>query len=204
MTDARLHPTFLTNVKIDGLSDEAFRVFVNSIVHAAAQETDGHISRRSLRLLHPEADLRACAAALVTARLWEPREDGWFVHDFLHYQTPREQLVRARANDRLRKARERERKAARSNPSMPDSLPIPTVTTSDVTVDTAGQDSDRTGQRQAKEAKANLWNDTTTAPTCEGCGNPMPVDVARREQWTHHPTCDPHLVALGLQRKDTA
>lgn len=153
MTDARLAPTFLANVKIDGLSDPAFRAYVNSIVLGASQETDGHIARRSLRYLHPEADLVACANELVNARLWEPRPDGdgWSIHDFLKYQTPRAQLERARENDRVRKARERERKAARAKPSDRDSADSPTVTPGDVTPDTAGQDRPETGQAEKGE-----------------------------------------------------
>ena len=173
MTDARLHMTFLTNHKVDGISDAAFRVYVNSIVLGSSQETNGHIPRRSLRLLHPEADLRASAAELEAARLWEPHGDGdgWQVHDFLDYQTPREQLARARANDRERKARERERKSARSKPSRSENLSGPVVTNTDVTRDSVGQDRDRTGQAKKSEPlERPLWIESVK---CSRCTSPL-------------------------------
>ena len=32
-------------------------------------------------------------------------------------------------------------------------------------------------------------------PRCAACHQPMPADLARLEQWTHHPCCDPHELA---------
>lgn len=190
MTDARLAPTFLANVKVDGLSDAAFRAYVNSIVLGASQETDGHIARRSLRLLHPEADLVACANELVHTGLWEPRSDGngWTIHDFLNYQTPRAQLERARENDRVRKARERERKATRAKSSDRDAAERPTVTPSDVTTDTAGQDRPETGQAEKEQEPEDVWGNPTSHSYCAGCRDFMGSNAEGRALCS---TCDP-------------
>lgn len=188
MTDARLAPTFLANAKVDGLTDAAFRVYVNSIVLGASQETDGHMARRALRLLHPEADLRACADELVNAQLWEPRADGdgWNVHDFLKYQTTKAQAEAARKAARERKAR------SRANQSRRDESQGHVVTEQPVTTSDKGQDRTATGQAiEDQQEKSNLWDDVDGPPICAGCGNGMPRDLAERENWTHHPTCDP-------------
>lgn len=107
MTDARLAPTFLHSDKVERLDDVSFRVYVNAVVYAASHETDGRIPRRSLRLLHPTADVLGAADRLVAAGCWEPIEDGWQIHDFLNYQTPKAQLDAVRSAARSRKQRSR-------------------------------------------------------------------------------------------------
>lgn len=164
MTDARLHPTFLTNHKVDDLDDAAFRVYVNGIVLTASQETDGRLTRRALRLLHPEPlDLLGIAARLVAAGLWEPRENGWHVHDFADYQTSKAQAEASREAARLRKAKSRAGKSQR------DKQGSHSVTGGSVTPSDKGQDSDRTGQDRLKNketpSEPNQW--VVTGPVCE-------------------------------------
>lgn len=185
MTDARLHPTFLTNHKVDSLGDAEYRVYVNGIVLAASQETDGHLTRRSLRLLHPEPiDLLAVADALVRAGLWEPADGGWSVHDFREYQTSKAQADASREAARLRKAKSRAK-------SQRDKSDGHGVTPHPVTASDKGQDRDRTGQAKNDAPESPDPWDVNSPPLCAGCGGPMPRDLAEREGWTHHPNCEP-------------
>lgn len=173
MTDTRLHPTFLGNLKVDKLDDICFRVYTNSLVYAGSHETDGHIPRRALRLLHPDPiDLLRVADLLVVARLWEPAEDGYTVHDFLHYQTPAEQVERTREAARIRKQRERDKQldkdtsrgTGRVSPGTAqavarDTTPCHGVTDAHVTQDAKGQDRTgkarlRTGEPQQTDVRA--------------------------------------------------
>lgn len=186
MTDTRLHPTFLSSPKIDALEDADFRTYVNGLVYAASQETDGAIPRRSLRLLHPTADLLACAASLVRAGLWEPQADGWRVHDFLDFQTSKAQASAAREAARKRKAKSRASKSSQRDASGPSRREESEVTASD-----KGQDRDRTGQ--AREGPDVPWLGVVEPLVCEVCGVPMLRDLAEKESWTCHPSCDPRM-----------
>jgi hypothetical protein len=97
-----------TTWKIEGLRDDAFRLYVAGLVWCCAHETDGFVGRRTLHLLHPTAeDLPNLAARLVTAGLWETAEGGWMVHDFLEYQTSRADRDAERAAARERKRKQR-------------------------------------------------------------------------------------------------
>lgn len=185
MTDARLHSTFLTNPKVDSLNDAEYRVYVNGIAFAASQETDGHLTRRTLRLLHPEPiDLQTVADALVSAGLWELAEGGWSVHDFRVYQTSKAQAVASREAARLRKAK------SRAKPQR-DKSDDHAVTGQPVTASDKGQDRTETGQ--AMKAGQNLWGEGP--PDCADCGLPMTDPLAKRETWSRHPSCGPEVMA---------
>lgn len=111
MTDARLVEGFLTNPKIDVLTDAAFRTYVNGLVFSVSAGTDGLLAERALRLLHPDGARADVVSELVDGRLWEPVASGWRIHDFLKHQTKAEQVERSRELARLRKERERQKKA---------------------------------------------------------------------------------------------
>lgn len=110
MTDTRLVEGFLTNPKIDGLSDAAFRTYINGLVYAVSAGTDGYLPGRALRLLHPDGARPDTSLELVKRRLWEPATDGWRIHDFDKHQTSAEQIERSRELARARKQRERDKK----------------------------------------------------------------------------------------------
>lgn len=192
MTDARLAPTFLGNPKVDNLTDVAFRIYVNAIVHCARHETDGLVARRAARLLHPDLlDLSPYVQELVRAGFWEVRPDGWQVHDFLEYQSSKAQMDAYRATQRDKKRRQRQAKKQESAPvewpetavpggtghAVPGGTPdhCPLGTPQSVPRHFIGQDR----QGQARDPRP-----VTT--TCSWCGGEM--DQLEPGQWMH-PNC---------------
>jgi hypothetical protein len=97
---------------MDGLSDRAFRTFVNSLAYGAEHGTDGHLPRRALRVLHPEGVDEATAAELVTADKWSPQPDGCYeVADWERTQSLSKQVEwqHERNRRKVRAYRERQR-----------------------------------------------------------------------------------------------
>lgn len=76
MTDARLPGPWLTNPTMDGLSDRAWRTFTGSLMWSNEAGTDGRITTRSLRFLHPEGTDDVTRDELVRAELWALTADG--------------------------------------------------------------------------------------------------------------------------------
>lgn len=185
MTDARLHPTFLTNPKIDNLSDAAFRVYVNGVVHAASQETDGHLARRALRLLHPDPiDLLVIADALRSAGLWESADGGWSVHDFREYQTSKAQAEARREMARLRQVKSRAK-------SQRDKTEGHGVTDGVVTPSDKGQDRTGQAQEEAQESATSPWGNKVESPICAASDCTVTVGPALiAEGKTMHKTCE--------------
>lgn len=145
MTDTRLPEHFLTSPTLDGLTSDAFRVYVNGLMWSVTHGTDGLLPERSLRFLHPDGKRPEVAVELVAAGLWEHDDAGYHVPDFLRYQTPAEQVERSRAFTRERKRRQRDRECA-DDPDE-DNLSVSRVTdrvTERVTAAVTSED--RTGQ----------------------------------------------------------
>jgi len=93
---ARLDDSFWINEKVDALSDKAFRLYVRSISFASALNTDGIITKRSLRALEGTP---AIAAQLVKAGVWDARGDSvWEIHNYtVHNSSAEERKKRAQS-----------------------------------------------------------------------------------------------------------
>lgn len=76
MTDAQLSGPWLTNPTMDGLSARAWRTFTGSLMWSNEAGTDGRITTRSLRFLHPEGTDDVTRDELVGAELWALTADG--------------------------------------------------------------------------------------------------------------------------------
>lgn len=109
MTDTRIAESFLTNLKVDGTSSDALRVFVMGLVWSNSNGTDGEIPVTALRLLHPDGRRDDLVAELVDRNFWHATETGWLIHDFLKYQMPAAQVDPAKELNRERKRRQREK-----------------------------------------------------------------------------------------------
>lgn len=84
---ARDHP------KIVGLSDSAFRAWVEGLCYCAEYLTDGVLPivvARQLARLNVRRELYGVG-------LWEQNGDGVLVHDYLDYQRSRDEVERIRA-----------------------------------------------------------------------------------------------------------
>lgn len=104
MVWARLDDTFFDHPKVERLSDAAFRAHVGALVYCNRYLTDGAVSAAQVsKLTKPK--LRA---ELIAAGVWEEREDGIVIHDFLEYNRTAEQVKaeRAASAERLRRWRE--------------------------------------------------------------------------------------------------
>lgn len=117
MTDARLKGEWLTAPVHDGLSDAAYRIFHNALMHSAEQGTDGLITTRELRFLYPGRIDPAWLDELASAGIWEATGDGYQLigwSDVLGQSTAAE-VEAYRAGNRERQRRRRERQRAASN-----------------------------------------------------------------------------------------
>jgi len=89
----RFEDNFPEHPKVLALSDAAFRLHVRAIGYAARHLTDGHVSSAALRSMTRNP---ALPAALVGAGIWETATDGFLVHDYLHYQPSKAEVVEQR------------------------------------------------------------------------------------------------------------
>ena len=168
MTDARLRGEWLTAAAHDGLSDAAYRVFHNALMHSAEQGTDGAIARRELRFLYPGVLDQSTLDEIERAGFWERTTDGYQLIGWattLGQSTAAEVAeYRQKARDRQRKRRNAVRTAQDANPDG-EALSAAVVTrdvTSNVTRDIARDvGKDRTGQE--RQGQATDESDTETA-----------------------------------------
>lgn len=118
MTDARLPERWLNDRRLQRLSAEHYRTYVNALLWSVANRTDGRIERGDVSLIPHWA--AGAAKAFVDAGLFSPQPDGWLVADWVATQTSRDELTaleEARARERQKKARWRAKsgKGAKGN-----------------------------------------------------------------------------------------
>lgn len=106
MTWVKLDDGFPDHLKVDGLSDPAFRLYVTALCHCARHLTDGYVAADRAPRLVPRFK-KGLADELVTAELWTVAEGGWMVHDYLDFNPPAEKVKkeRAAAAERMRSRR---------------------------------------------------------------------------------------------------
>lgn len=107
MTDARLRGEWLTAPAHDGLTDAAYRVLHNALMHSAEQGTDGAIAMRELRFLYPGVLEPSLLDELERAGFWERTQAGY---QLLGWSTDLGQSTAAEVSEYRQKARERQRK----------------------------------------------------------------------------------------------
>ncbi len=112
MTDTRLPEQWLGDMTRDGLSDGAFRVWINALIWSVKYQKDGFVDPLALRYLHPEGRRTDLVDELVAAGLWQAATDGgWLILDFLDHQTPAAKLREQREAARVKQQRYRDRLA---------------------------------------------------------------------------------------------
>ncbi|PQP38797.1 hypothetical protein [Mycolicibacterium austroafricanum] len=149
MTDARFPDRWLSDRRLQRLSDSHFRAFITSLVWSVSNRTDGVIEPEDLGLIPNFAP--NSVKAFLDAELWSPLVKGWQIKDYATTQTSREQLSAAeaaRAREREKKARQRAAKKATTTSANPD---VPGDIPGDSRGDNTGQD--RTGQDTARRSK---------------------------------------------------
>jgi hypothetical protein len=91
---AKLDDQFPDHPKIEAAGPAAAWLFVASICYSGRYLTDGFIPAGRVARLTALPNPEACAARLVEAGLWEPVENGYYIHDFLEYNPSREMVLR--------------------------------------------------------------------------------------------------------------
>lgn len=120
MTWARLDDHLDENLKVVGLSDRAFRAFVESVCYSARNLTDGFIPHAVALRRWPKV-----RTDLLGAGLWESREFGYQVHDYLEYNPSRERILAQREAERQRKSGRNPDQGDRPRTRNPDPDPKP-------------------------------------------------------------------------------
>lgn len=187
MTDARVPERWLNDRRIQRLSADHYRTFINALLWSVANRTDGRIEREDVGLIpHWSAN---SAKALIAAGLFIAQADGWLIADYLATQTSRselETLEQVRRRERDKKARQRAGRAG--TPNADDSGAPGDETDSvpgDVPGDSPGEASrgttqeGRTGRKARKgEAQPTLAVVNGDQPAWRGAG-PDPYDEYR-------------------------
>lgn len=111
MVDARLPAEWLGSIRIDNLSDRAFRVLAGALMWCNGQGTDGVVPSRYTKYLHPDGDDPVAFEELERAGLWTREDEGFVLtgwNDELRQSTAEEvQRYREAARRRQRAYRER-------------------------------------------------------------------------------------------------
>ena len=110
MAWVRIHDAAMQNAKIAALSDGAFRLWVDGLCYCQVALTDGFIpatvvKRNALRAQFVPELIRSKLPG--RAALWRPVRGGFRVHDYLDWNTGRDEILRKKANGaaRVRKCR---------------------------------------------------------------------------------------------------
>ncbi|MCV7300865.1 hypothetical protein H7J93_14660 [Mycobacterium barrassiae] len=136
MTDARLPERWLNDRRLQRLSADHYRTFINALLWSVANRTDGRIERDDVALI-PHWSANA-AKAFIDAGLFTAQADGWLIADYMSTQTSRSELdmlERNRRRDREKKARQR---AAKSGGPNSEDLGVGESETSSVPLDVPG------------------------------------------------------------------
>jgi hypothetical protein len=152
VTDARFPERWLNDRRVLRLSDDAFRLFVLSLVWSVANKTDGRIYDDDLPLIPGNG---AGVGQLAKSGLWERTADYWLIGEFEDTQTTSadlEHLAVQRRKTRDRKRAERARRAARAAANGT----VPRDVTRDRPRD-VHQDSTRTVQARTGALRESEW-----------------------------------------------
>lgn len=144
MSDLRFPYRWIADRRLNGLSDGAFRGFVNSFVWSVEQRTDGMIQADDVQLI-PRLR-QEHIDEFVRREVWlSTGPDMWLIVDYVGTQTTRaefEVLENARRTDREKKARLRAKKKAEEQMS-PGTVPGTNRGTAQDRTGKAGKDESR-------------------------------------------------------------
>lgn len=169
MTDARFPDRWLSDRRLQRLSDSHFRAFITSLAWSVSNRTDGVIEPDDLALI-PNFPL-ATVKPLIEAELWLPQRSGWLIADYAVTQTTSAQLIaneQQRVREREKKARQR---AAKRSAATCGDAAVPGDRPGDVPGDNPGED--RTGkdrpvvenpQLAAVANGSTVWRGTGPSP----------------------------------------
>lgn len=111
MVDARLPAEWLGSIRIDKLSDRAFRILAGALMWCNGQGTDGVIPARYTKYLHPDGDDLGAFRELEDAGIWRRADDGYVLPGWSEElrQSTAEEVERYREGARRRQKAYRDR-----------------------------------------------------------------------------------------------
>lgn len=148
MVDARLPGRWITDPRMDALSDRAWRTFTGALMWCNEAGTDGVVPQHSLRFLHPQGVDTKTLAELVDAGLFEPEGKAVRVCEWVENGQELAETVRQRRQDN--RDRQRRHRATKRKP-----------VTGDVTRDVTGE-SLRTGEERPGQERRGLDSEAVT------------------------------------------
>ena len=92
----RFEDNFPEHPKVLAVSDSAFRLHVRAVGYCSRLLTDGLLTPAALSSLKSGRRGLRLAEELVDAGLWEERGDDYKIHDYLHYQPSKADVVATR------------------------------------------------------------------------------------------------------------
>lgn len=101
----RIDDLFPEDPKITGLSDRAFRVWLEGLAYCARQLSDGHIPASSVKTIR---GTRKSVDELVNAGLWQQNGTGYVVQNYLKFNPSKAQVEARREAGAKRLKRWRE------------------------------------------------------------------------------------------------
>lgn len=99
-----------TNIKIQKLSDSAFRLWIKGLCYCQQHLTDGAIPTEALGPMEAKRkDIDQLCTSLAPGKgpLWEVTDDGYAVHDYLDWNDSREDVTSKREAAKARAKRHR-------------------------------------------------------------------------------------------------
>jgi len=177
MVDARLPAEWLGSIRIDNLSDRAFRVLAGALMWCNGQGTDGSVPSRYTKYLHPDGDDPAAFDELEQAGLWEHVDDGYLLVGWANAlrQSTAEEVERYREGARRRQKDYRDRQRA-VVVDRPGPRSIRGEATRDVTHDATGDVTPHVGSgssRQSKMKSGAYATRETTAHVTDNADSPF-------------------------------
>lgn len=127
MTWVKLSDDIFRNRKVHPLSKDGKLLFVGSIAYSCDELSDGFLSGEDFELVAAMLKVKNVRPELERARLLDPVDGGWIIHDFLEYQEPAAKVIERRESDRKRKGirKESNRNPDRPPPDSKDPVPGP-------------------------------------------------------------------------------
>jgi len=127
----RIDDNFADHPKVIGLSDTAFRLYIEALCYSNRQLTDGFIPMS----VYLKASKNDDADYLIEAGLWEEVPKGYLIRSYTEYQPTREKVhsKRDQSRERLKKFREKEKGNAIETP--PPTQPNPTQPNKDIEIE---------------------------------------------------------------------
>ncbi len=117
MAWAKLDDGFDTHRKVDRVSLEAVGLWARALAYASRYLTDGKVDHEWLESRVPPKDRREkLLNSLVDAGLFDLREDGIWIHDYLDYNPSKESVEERRERDRKKKEAQRKGTERRLSP----------------------------------------------------------------------------------------